>query len=113
MAAGLRRLREGSDPRAGRQRDPAPARCVLESMRGSTVMVIRDRIPISSTIGLPAAATLSAYVGALRADGVTVVTGSAGTYWVASGGVARRLPMFHVGTPEREEVDRVLRTTGA
>jgi hypothetical protein len=65
------------------------------------------------TLSLPAASTLLGYVDCLRAAGVQICPGSAGTYWTASRDrVVRRLPTFHVGTPSQSEVDRVLRTTG-
>jgi len=67
--------------------------------------------PISA---LPTGATLLEYVNGLATTGVRVLPGSDGTYWVAYGDRhVRRLPAFHVGTPSRSEVDRVLRTTGA
>lgn len=79
-------------------------------MRQPGVPDLRHPAP---ALSLPAGSTLREYVESLRKAGVKVSQGSGGAYWVASGGVVRRLPTFHVGTPGESEADHALRTTGA
>src|SRR5688572_26453745 len=58
--------------------------------------------------------TLAEHVESLRANGLRVSHGSAGTYWVESAHrLVRRLPTFHAGEPTPAEVDRALLVTGA
>jgi hypothetical protein len=60
------------------------------------------------------AASLAQYVACLEARGVRVCPGADGTYWIASADrIVRRLPTFHIGTPDPAEVDQVLRQTGS
>jgi hypothetical protein len=66
------------------------------------------------TFSLPAGATLLEYVEDLRSDGVRVAAGGGETYWVATPhGVVRRVPTFHVDSPDPSEVDAALRASGA
>ena len=67
---------------------------------------------VSERAGVRRAATLERYADSLRASGVPVCEGAAGTCWASSvERVVRRLPTFHTDPPNPDEVDRALMLT--